>query len=103
MTGSVSGAAKIIDVLSRRAALDVVGVLATAALSERALVSRLSTYNSSVVSQRVEDLRRLDVVEVVPESGELRLSAHGRRLLGVLDGVAAWAGDTPDGAARRLR
>lgn len=91
MTEASTGAARVIDVLSRRAALDIIGVLAVGALAERALTSRLSTYNSSVVSQRVEDLRRMDVVEVIPENGDLRLSARGRRLLGLLDGLESWA------------
>ncbi|MEP7055536.1 MAG: transcriptional regulator [Actinomycetota bacterium] len=93
MTGSLGGAAKIVEVLSRRAAMDIIGVLTSGALGERALTTRLSAYNSSVVTQRVEDLRRIEVVELVPENGDLRLSARGRRLLGVLDGLGAWAAD----------
>lgn len=100
--GSYPGAARVIEVLSRRAALDVVGVLSSGSVSERALASRLSTYNPSVVLQRVEDLRRLEVLEVIPESGDLRLSARGRRLLGTLESVEAWAGDAAS-QARRLR
>ena len=92
--GSYPGAARVLEVLSRRAAIDVVAVLAAGPLSERALATRLASYNSSVVVQRVEDLRRLEVVEVIPESGDRRLSARGRRLLGVLDGLEAWAGRT---------
>lgn len=88
--GAYPAAARVLEVLSRRAAIEIVEVLASSTLAERALTSRLSSYNSSVVAQRVEDLRRLDVVEVVPESGDLRLSPHGRRLLGVLDGLESW-------------
>jgi DNA-binding HxlR family transcriptional regulator len=83
--------------------MDIVAVLASTTLAERALATRLATYNSSVVAQRVEDLRRLGVVEVIPESGDLRLSANGRRLLGVLDGLESWAGQDTDGVRRRLR
>lgn len=101
-TTSYSGAAEVIDVLSRRAALDVVQVLTSGSVSERALVSRLSAYNSSVVSQRVEDLKRLDIVEVIPESGDLRLSARGRRLLGALEAMEAWAAEAAT-QARRAR
>jgi DNA-binding HxlR family transcriptional regulator len=93
MTGSLAGAAKVVDVLARRAATDIIEVLTGGPLAERALVSRLSSYSSSVVIQRVEDLRRLEVVEVVPENGDLRLSARGRRLLGVLDSLDVWAAD----------
>lgn len=101
--GSYGGAAHVVEVLSRRAALDVVGVLASGSLSERALAGRLSTYNGSVVSQRVEDMRRLEVVEVIPESGDLRLSARGRRLLGSLDSLEAWAADVAVTQPRRIR
>jgi DNA-binding HxlR family transcriptional regulator len=88
---SFSSAGPIIDVLSRRGSMDTLVVLAGGSLAERALVSRLPSYNPSVVTQRVSDLRALGVVEVVPESGDLRLSAHGRRLQGVLDRLADWA------------
>lgn len=103
MTASFAGAARIVEVLARRAAMDIIGVLTSGAVGERALMTRLSSYNSSVVIQRVEDLRRIEVVEVVPESGDLRLSARGRRLLGVLDGLEAWVADSAAGPPRRLR
>jgi DNA-binding HxlR family transcriptional regulator len=90
---SYAGTARLIDVLSRRAAIQIVALLSSGALAERALQARLSSYNSSVVAQRVEDLRRIDVVEAVPETGDLRLSARGRRLLGVLDRLEAWAAE----------
>ena len=103
MNGFRTGATRIVDLLSRRAAMDIIGVLTSGAVGERALATRLSAYNSSVVSQRVEDLRRIGVVEMVPENGDLRLSARGRRLLGVIDDLEAWAADIPDGSARPLR
>jgi DNA-binding HxlR family transcriptional regulator len=103
MTGSLPGAARVVEVLSRRAAIDIIGVLTTGSLAERALAVRLSSFNSSVVTQRVEDLRRIDAVEVIPENGELRLSARGRRLLGMLDGLDLWAAQIPDAAQRRTR
>lgn len=100
---SLAGAARTVDVLARRAAMDIVTVLATGSVGERALAGRLSSYNSSVVAQRVEDLRRIDVVETVPENGDLRLSPRGRRLLGVLGNLESWAADIADGPPRRLR
>ena len=85
--------AETVDVLARRGALAVFGALTGGPLGERALETRLKAYAASVVAQRVADLRRLDVVEVVPESGDLRLSPRGRRLQGVLDDLTRWAGD----------
>jgi len=90
-----AGAREVIEVLSRRGAVPIVEALLGGALAERALATRLSAYAGSVVAQRVEDLRRLGVVEVVPENGELRLSARGRRLQGLLDGLEEWAADEP--------
>jgi DNA-binding HxlR family transcriptional regulator len=94
-TPPYAGAGDVIEVLSRRGALAIVEALLGGALTERALASRLSAYAGSVVAQRVEDLRRLGVLEVIPENGELRLSARGRRLQGVLDGLEDWAADEP--------
>ena len=90
-----------LDVLARRGALDVCLALEDGALSERALLRRLSTLAPSVVSQRVADLRRIDVVEVVRESDELRLSAQGRRLQDLLTAIGSWATGTAAGTAGR--
>ena len=87
----MSGVAEVVDVLARRGALAVFEALQQGALSERALESRLRSYAPSVVAQRVADLRRLGAVEVVPESGDLRLSPSGRRLQGLLDQLGRWA------------
>ena len=83
---------EVVDVLARRGALAVFRALENGSLGERALAARLKAYAPSVVAQRVADLRRIGAVEVVPESGELRLSARGRRLQGLLDQLARWAG-----------
>ncbi len=80
-----------LDVLARRGALDVFRALQNGSLAERALESRLRALNPSVVAQRVADLRRIGAVEVVPESGDLRLSPRGRRLQGLLDEVERWS------------
>lgn len=86
--------ADVLDVLSRRGALAVFRALVNGAVAERALETRLKAYAPSVVAQRVADLRRLDVVEVVPENGDLRLSPPGRRLQGLLDPLEKWASCT---------
>ena len=82
----------VLDVLARRGALDVFRTLAGGSLDERALAVRLKAYAASVVTQRVADLRRIGAVEVVPETGDLRLSPDGRRLQGLLDQLGRWAG-----------
>lgn len=83
--------ADVLDVLARRGALDVFRALTGGNVAERALPARLHAYAPSVVAQRVADLRRIGAVEVVPETGDLRLSPHGRRLQGLLDSVEVWA------------
>ena len=87
----MSSTGEVLDVLARRGALELFEALTGPALSERAAISRLPHLNPSVVVQRLNDLQRLGVVEVVPESGELRLSPHGRRLQGLLDQLGRWA------------
>ena len=82
---------EVVDVLARRGALAVFRELRNGALGERALESRLRSLAPSVVAQRVADLRRIGAVEVVPESGDLRLSPDGRRLQGLLEQIEAWA------------
>jgi DNA-binding HxlR family transcriptional regulator len=82
---------EVLDVLARRGALDAFRALTGGNVTERALESRLRGYAPSVVAQRVADLRRIGAVEVVPETGDLRLSPQGRRLQGLLDSVERWA------------
>ncbi len=91
MTHSDDVLATALDVLARRGALAVFRALQGGTLGERAMEVRLRTYAASVVAQRVADLRRIGAVEVVPETGDLRLSPHGRRLQGLLDQLGDWA------------
>jgi DNA-binding HxlR family transcriptional regulator len=86
--------ARTLDALARRGALDVFRALEAGAVSQRALVRRLSSLADSVVPQRLGELRRLGVIETVPENGDLRLSARGRRLQGLLSQLGAWSDDT---------
>lgn len=83
--------ADVLDVLARRGTLEVFRALTGGSVVERALPSRVRGIAASVVAQRVADLRRIGAVEVVPETGDLRLSPHGRRLQGLLDSVERWA------------
>lgn len=87
----VGALGRVVELLGRRGSLDVLAVLQGPAMTERALTRRLNQVSASVVAQRVSELRDLGVVEVVPETDELRLSPRGRRLQGLLDGLAAWA------------
>jgi DNA-binding HxlR family transcriptional regulator len=87
----VASPEEVLDVLARRGCLALFDALTGPALTERAIVSRLAHVNPSVVVQRLNDLQRLGVVEVVPESGDYRLSPRGRRLQGLLDQLGRWA------------
>jgi DNA-binding HxlR family transcriptional regulator len=82
---------RVLDVLSRRGSLDVFRALLGGPLAERALIRRVGAVADSVVVQRVSDLRVIGAVEQVPETGDLRLSAAGRRLQGLLVQLGAWA------------
>lgn len=82
--------ATVLDVLARRGTLDVFRALTAGNVTERALPTRVRGLAPSVVTQRVADLRRIGAVEVVPETGDLRLSPHGRRLQGLLDALEGW-------------
>lgn len=83
--------ADVLDVLARRGALEVFRALVGGNVTERALPTRVRGIAPSVVTQRVADLRRIGAVEVVPETGDLRLSPQGRRLQGLLDSLERWA------------
>ena len=83
--------ADVLDVLARRGSLEVFRALVAGNVTERALPTRVRGIAASVVAQRVADLRRVGAVEVVPETGDLRLSPHGRRLQGLLDQLGRWA------------
>lgn len=94
MTAVGSPLGRTLDVLARRGTLEVFQALEGGPVAQRALARRLGALADSVVVQRVEDLRRIGVLETVPESGDLRLSARGRRLQGVLDALGQWAADS---------
>lgn len=100
--------AALLDLLGRRFALGVYWSLRGTSLSFRALAARLEAPEAQL-TQRLRELREAGLIEV-DEAGEYRLTAHGRRLQGVLEPVAAWAGEwadlgprqrTPRGSATR--
>ncbi|HVB27411.1 MAG TPA: hypothetical protein VNE21_05820, partial [Mycobacteriales bacterium] len=82
------GVADLVDLLARRGALDIVRALEGGPVAQRSLIRRLHGFDEAVLGQRLVDLRRIGIVEEVPESGALRLSSRGRRVLGALDGLA---------------
>ncbi|MDQ1687323.1 MAG: hypothetical protein QOK42_298 [Frankiaceae bacterium] len=86
----MEGVAGLVELLSRRGTLEVIGALEGPSLTSRALERRLHPLSPSVVAQRVHELRDLGAVEVVPENDELRLSGKGRRLQGELARLARW-------------
>ena len=91
----------VVDVLSRRGVLSVIGLLARGPASYRAIEKQVEV-GGSVLQQRLRDLRQLGAVEIA-ESGEYRLSAEGRRLLGVLDRLDGWAKEWAARTPRSLR
>jgi DNA-binding HxlR family transcriptional regulator len=79
----------LLDLLGRRWALRVIWELRETPLSFRALQERCDGMSSSVLGQRLRELRAADVVEVGDEG--YRLTAEGRRLLDAYKPLGAWA------------
>ncbi len=79
----------LLDLLGRRFALAVVWELRGAPYPFGVLTSALGA-SPAVLTQRLRELREAGLVEV-DEAGDYRLTAHGRRLQGPLESVAAYA------------
>jgi DNA-binding HxlR family transcriptional regulator len=79
----------LLDLLGRRWALRVIWELRGEALSFRQLQSRCGAISSSVLNQRLAELRAAGVVEASPEG--YALSAEGRELLALYPALDAWA------------
>jgi len=79
----------LLDLLGRRWALRVVWELREGPLPFRALQQRCSGMSSSVLNQRLQELRAADVVEV--GGGGYRLTGEGLRLLDAYRPLNAWA------------
>jgi DNA-binding HxlR family transcriptional regulator len=79
----------LLDLLGRRWALRIVYELRTRPLVFRALQERCDGMSSSVLSQRLHELRDAGIVE----GGGLgyRLTAEGRELLAAYQPLARWA------------
>jgi DNA-binding HxlR family transcriptional regulator len=81
----------LLDLLGRRWALRVLWELRhEPASSFRELQGRCGDISSSVLSQRLRELREADIV-AAEASGGYKLSDEGRRLLELLAPVDAWA------------
>jgi DNA-binding HxlR family transcriptional regulator len=79
----------LLDLLGRRWALRVVWELRDGPLVFRALQERCAGMSSSVLNQRLRELRSAAVVELGPDG--YRLSAEGERLLEAYGPLEAWA------------
>ncbi len=79
----------LLDLLGRRWTLRVIWELRSEPLLFRALQERCEGMSSSVLNERLRELRAADVVEL--GDGGYRLSAEGRRLLEVFPPLYAWA------------
>jgi DNA-binding HxlR family transcriptional regulator len=79
----------LLDLLGRRWALRVIWELREQPLSFRALQERCAGMSSSVLNQRLHELRDADVLEA--GSDGYRLTDEGRRLLDAYAPLSAWA------------
>jgi DNA-binding HxlR family transcriptional regulator len=81
----------LLDLLGRRWALRVLWELRDGeALTFRELQSRCEDVSSSVLNDRLHELRDARIVVAEPASG-YRLSDEGRKLLEALAPITAWA------------
>lgn len=89
--GSTSGRPimALLDLLGRRWALRVVWELREQPLTFRALQQRCAGMSSSVLNQRLHELRGAGILELSREG--YRLTTEGRRLLDAYAPLEAWA------------
>lgn len=81
----------LLDLLGRRWALRVLWELREGhSVTFRELQARCGDISSSVLNDRLRELREAQIV-VVRSSGGYALTAAGRRLLGALEPLDAWA------------
>ena len=89
--GSVSGRPimALLDLLGRRWALRVIWELRAEPLSFRVLRARCGDISSSVLNERLHELREAGIVEHAGEG--YRLTAEGRQLRTAYDPLERWA------------
>jgi len=99
----------LLDLLGRRWALRILWELQQQPASFQALQRRCDSMSTSVLSQRLAELREARLVEKDP-AGDYELTESGSRLLTRLDGIDEWtqewtraigrgAADRPRGAS----
>jgi DNA-binding HxlR family transcriptional regulator len=81
----------LFNVLGRRWALRVVWELRVSGLTYRDLAARIPDMSTSVLTQRLRDLRTARLIEHKHGSG-YQLTPEGHALLGHLTGLRDWAG-----------
>ncbi len=79
----------LLDLLGRRWSLRVIWELREEPLVFRSLQSRCEGMSSSVLNQRLQELRTAGITELT--DGGYRLTAEGRRLLDAYQPMSAWA------------
>ena len=79
----------LLDLLGRRWALRVIWELRSERLSFRELQERCAGMSSSVLNDRLRELREADIVSLAP--GGYELTKEGQELLGAYGPLQAWA------------
>jgi DNA-binding HxlR family transcriptional regulator len=89
--GSTTGRPEmaLLDLLGRRWTLRVIWELSEETLSFRALRDRCDSMSTSVLNQRLSDLREAEIVELRPDG--YRLTREGKTLLRDLQPLRRWA------------
>jgi DNA-binding HxlR family transcriptional regulator len=82
----------LLDLLGRRWALRILWELRMQPASFQALQHRCDSMSTSVLSQRLGDLREARLIEKDP-NGSYTLTEHGDVLLSRLDGIDEWTQD----------
>jgi DNA-binding HxlR family transcriptional regulator len=82
----------LLDLLGRRWALRVLWELRDGgSCTFRELQDRCGGVSSSVLSDRLRELREAQIVGAEAAAGGYRLTGHGRELLSALEPISAWA------------
>jgi DNA-binding HxlR family transcriptional regulator len=79
-----------LDLLGRRWALRILWELRDGPLASRALLERCEGLSSSVLYDRLRELREAGVIERTPDAA-YGLTAHGAELREALAGLDAWS------------
>jgi DNA-binding HxlR family transcriptional regulator len=79
----------LLDLLGRRWALRILWELRSEPASFQALQQRCDSMSTSVLSQRLSELREARLIDKDGD-GSYTLTEHGARLLSQLDGIDEW-------------